>query len=652
MPLNSPCKVGNVEIKNRLIMTAMGVGLGEHEGKATDDFIAFYARRAQGGCGLIITEITRVTEGHGIGEYDQLSLSKDENIESFSKLADAIHQFDSRIFVQLQHPGRETYLALTGTDALVSSSPIPSVAFPQPTRALTIEEIRELISQFGDAALRAKKAGIDGVEIHGAHGYLVQQFLSANDNKRTDAYGGNRENRRRFLMEIIADIQKKCGLDYPISVRLSSSEFLDSVGIRSGITIDETIKTAIALEKAGVALLNISAGTYFTGATIVEPTSYEQGWKIPFASEIRKHVSIPVAATGVIREASYAEQLIDNDIVDFAALGRPWLCDPDFGNKALSGHGENIRKCMSCVYCFDTAGETLVTGGGHAKCAVNPEMGNETIYTDLKKDGDHRKVVVVGAGPGGLKAAITLAKRDFAVTLFEKNPYLGGQLYLASLPPHKQKMGYFIQYAEKQLKDLGVDVRLGTAADAEKIKALNPYAVILATGSEPIKPGRIPGIHNPNVYTPVEILRKDVILENQKVAVIGSGLTGMETAITLQTAGNEVTIVEMLDVCGAGGGQTVIMDERGTLARLGVVTMPGHRLVEIKGHSIIVADNADFQIEVECDSVVVSLGVRSVNPLEEELSGIENIHVIGEAKQAGKRIADATHAAFQVAYNL
>ena len=381
MPLNSPCKVGNVEIKNRLIMTAMGVGLGEHEGKATDDFIAFYARRAQGGCGLIITEITRVTEGHGIGEYDQLSLSKDENIESFSKLADAIHQFDSRIFVQLQHPGRETYLALTaihqfdsrifvqlqhpgretylaltGTDALVSSSPIPSVAFPQPTRALTIEEIRELISQFGDAALRAKKAGIDGVEIHGAHGYLVQQFLSANDNKRTDAYGGNRENRRRFLMEIIADIQKKCGLDYPISVRLSSSEFLDSVGIRSGITIDETIETAIALEKAGVALLNISAGTYFTGATIVEPTSYEQGWKIPFASEIRKHVSIPVAATGVIREASYAEQLIDNDIVDFAALGRPWLCDPDFGNKALSGHGENIRKCMSCVYCFDTAG--------------------------------------------------------------------------------------------------------------------------------------------------------------------------------------------------------------------------------------------------------------------------------------------------------
>ena len=652
MPLSSPCKVGNITIKNRLIMTAMGVGLGEHAGRATDDFIAFYARRAKGGCGLIITEITRVCEGHGIGEYDQLSLSTDDHIESFSRLADAIHEYDSKIFVQLQHPGRETYLALTGTEAVVSSSPIPSVASPQPTRPLTIPEIHELVSQFGDAALRAKKAGIDGVEIHAAHGYLIQQFLSANDNKRTDEYGGSRENRRRFLMEILADIQDKCGRDYPVSVRLSSSEFLDELGIRSGITVDETIETAQALEAAGAALLNISAGTYFTGATIVEPTSYEQGWKIPFASEIRKHVSIPVAATGVIREAEYADKLIDDNIIDFAGLGRPWLCDPDFGIKAIAGRGDDIRKCMSCVYCFDTAGETLVTGGGHAKCAINPEMGNETVYNDLKKDGNLRKAVVVGGGPGGLEAAIVLAERDFDVTLFEKNDYLGGQLYLASLPPHKQKMRYFIDYAAKKLNDFHVDVRLGTAPDPDEIRSMNPYAVILATGSEPVKPGRIPGIHNDNVYTPVEILRKDVELKDQKVAVIGSGLTGMETAISLQTAGNEVTIVEMLDVCGAGGGQTVIMDERATLASLGVRTMPGHRLVEIRKKSILVADNADYEIEIPCDSVVVSLGVKSVNPLKEELLGLDLVYVIGEASQAGRRIADATHAAFKVAYDL
>ena len=652
MGIETQGKIGNLTIKNRLIMTAMGVGLGEHEGRATDDFIAFYGRRAKGGCGLVITEITRICEGNGIGEYDQLSLSSDDNIESFRKLADEIHKYGSKIFVQLQHPGRETYLKLTGTDMLVSSSSIPSVASNEPTRALTVSEIKELENQFGDAALRAKKAGIDGVEIHGAHGYLVQQFLSANDNKRDDEYGGSRENRRRFLMEIIENIQNKCGKDYPISVRLSSSEFLDKVGIKSGITVEETIETAKALEKAGVALLNISAGTYFTGATIVEPTSYEQGWKIPFAEEIRRHVSIPVAATGVIREASYARNLIDSDKIDFVALGRPWLCDPDFGNKAIAGNDDDIRKCMSCVYCFDTAGESLVSGGEHAKCAVNPEMGNETVYTELKKDGERKKVVVVGAGPGGLEAAITLAERDFEVVLFEKNKYLGGQLYLASLPPHKQKMRYFIDYATKKLKDANVDIRLNTEVSAEEIKALNPYAVIIATGSSPVKPSRIPGIHNKNVYTPVEILRKDVELKNQRVAVIGSGLTGMETAITLQTAGNDVVIVEMMDVCGAGGGQTVIMDERSTLAKIGVNTMPGHRLIEIKEHSIVVADNADIEIEIECDSVVVSLGVKSENPYVDTLKDMDNVYVIGEAEAAGRRIGDAVHAAYQLAYRL
>ncbi|MBQ8490070.1 MAG: FAD-dependent oxidoreductase [Pseudobutyrivibrio sp.] len=652
MKINTTAKIGNLEIKNRLIMTAMGVGLGNHEGEATEDFIAFYARRAKGGCGLIITEITRVCEGHGIGEYDQLSLSTDDNIPSFTKLAEEIHKYGSKIFVQLHHPGRETYTQLTGTEELVSASAIPSVAAPQPTRSLTIEEIHELVEQFGDAALRAKKANVDGVEIHGAHGYLIQQFLSANDNKRTDEYGGSAENRRRFLLEIIENIKEKCGEYYPISVRLSSSEFLDNVGITSGITVEETIETAKAVENAGVSLLNISAGTYATGFTIVEPTSYEQGWKIPFATEIRNNVNIPVAATGVIREAGFANKLIEEDKVDFVALGRPWLCDPDFGNKALSGNDDDIRKCMSCVYCFDTAGESLVTGGAHAKCAVNPEMGNETVYTKLQKNGNGKKAVVVGAGPGGLEAAIILAERNYDVTIFEKNDYLGGQLYLASLPPHKQKMRYFIVYAAKKLKDYGVDLRLNTTVSAEEIRALNPYVTIIATGSEPIRPSKIPGINNDNVYTPVEILKGEVTLANQRVIVVGSGLTGMETAIALQTAGNEVSIVEMQDVCGSGGGQTVIMDERGTLAKLGVCTMPGHRLLEIRSDAVIVADNADIEVEIPCDSVVISLGVKSVNSYEDLLNDLSNVFVIGDAKCAGRRIGDAVHEAYKIAYRI
>ena len=217
--INKKGKIGNLEIKNRLVMTAMGVGIGEYEGNATDEFIRFYAERAKGGAGLIITEITRVNEVHGIGEYDQLSLAKDSTIPSFKKLADEIHKYDSKIFVQLHHPGREANIALMQDKAVVvSSSAIPSTVAPQPTRALKTEEVESLVSDFAKAAGRAKRAGIDGVEIHAGHGYLVHQFLSPADNKRTDKYGGSPENRRRFLLEIIAAVKAECGDDYPISV--------------------------------------------------------------------------------------------------------------------------------------------------------------------------------------------------------------------------------------------------------------------------------------------------------------------------------------------------------------------------------------------------------------------------------------------------
>ena len=316
-------KIGQLEIKNRLIMTAMGVGLGEWEGNVTDEFIRFYADRAKGGAGLIITEISRVNEEHGVGEHDQISLAKDSVIPSWTKLADAVHQYGSKVFAQLQHPGKETNTALLGGQATVSSSPIPSAVGPQPTRALETEEVESLVKDFAAAAVRAKKAGVDGVEIHAAHGYLISQFLSAHANHRTDKYGGSLENRQRFLLEIIAAIRQECGPDYPISIRLSGSEFMEMIGVTNGITLDETIQTATACEKAGVNLINVSSGCHETGNTIVEPTSYAQGWKVSLAKEIRKHISIPVATTGVIRDPEFAESLLEDGTTDFIALGRP-----------------------------------------------------------------------------------------------------------------------------------------------------------------------------------------------------------------------------------------------------------------------------------------------------------------------------------------
>ncbi len=645
-------KIGKLETKNRLIMTAMGVGVGSPNGQATDDFIRFYEERAKGGAGLIITEITRVNELHGAGEYDQLSLARDDTVESFAKLAEAIHRHDSRIFVQLQHPGRETHLVLNPkVTELVSSMAIPSYVDPEPTRALTTEEVKDLVKDFGQAAKRAQSAGIDGVEIHAAHGYLIQQFLSPFDNHREDQYGGSPENRRRFLMEIIEEIQRVCGKDYPISVRLSSTEFLDDMYTES-LTLDDTIETAKACEAAGVALLNISSGTHMTGNTIVEPTTYAQGWKIPFAAAVKKQVSIPVAATGVIRDPAYAEQILEAGDLDFIAMGRSWLADPEWGVKAIEGRDEDIRKCLGCMYCFETAGNNLCTGGSHAFCSVNPYMGEETVYEEPKKDGAGRTAVVVGAGPAGLEAAIVLAEREFKVILFEKRDRIGGQMYLASLPPHRSKMGNFIRYAEKRLKDLKVEIRLNTAATAEEISALNPYAVFLTTGSEPVLPGSIPGISGSNVYVPEDILTGKVQFSEKTIAVIGGGLTGMETAEYLQAAGNEVFEVEMVDAMGAVGFPLMIMDATAALAKLGVRTMPGNKLLEIRENSILLEDNAGYQVEEPCDAVILALGVRSSNPLEEQLKGDYKVFTAGDAQKGGRRIPDAIHEAFKAAYQL
>jgi 2,4-dienoyl-CoA reductase-like NADH-dependent reductase (Old Yellow Enzyme family)/thioredoxin reductase len=644
--------IGNLEIKNRLVMTAMGVGLGEWEGNVTDEFTQFYAERAKGGAGLIITEIVRVNEEHGIGEHDQISLAKDSNIPSWKKLADALHAYDTKLFAQLHHPGKETYCALLDGKETVSSSPIPSTMGQQPTRALTTEEVQSLVKDFGAAAVRAKSAGVDGVELHAAHGYLIAQFLSAHANHRTDQYGGSLENRQRFLLEIIAEIRKVCGADYPISVRLSGSEFMESIGVADGITLEEATKTAVACEKAGANLINVSAGCYDTGNTIVEPTSYDQGWKVFLAAEIRKHVSIPVATTGVIRDPEYAEEILANGTTDFIGMGRSWLADSNWGVKAIEGRGCDIRKCVGCMYCFETAGNTLVTGGGAASCSINPRMGKETVYPEEpQKDGNGRKVVVVGAGPGGLEAAMTLADRGFSVTLLEKNDYLGGQMYLSSLPPHKQKMRYFITYAQKQLQDKKVDVRLNTEADAKLIQSLEPYAVIIATGSTPVMPRSIQGIDGKNVYSPVEILTGKVSLDGKRVCIIGSGLTGLETGEYLVERGCEVSIYEMQDKIAPTGFALVSMDETGALAKAGVRTCPGHKLLELREDCAVFEDNARFVIEEPCDAAVISLGIRPVNNLKEELKELPNVVAIGDAEQLG-RIPQAVAAAYEAALNL
>lgn len=348
--------------------------------------IAFYEERAAGGCGLIITEITRVDNETGVGTPNQLNASDLLFVPRLEKLARAVHRHDSKIFLQLQHPGRQNHGRLIGGKQIVAPSAVMSSAIGEMPRELSTEEVEELVRKFVFGAYIAKTAGIDGVEIHGAHGYLVGQFLSPLTNLRTDKYGGSLEGRMSFLNEIVLGIKKTCGAGFPVSVRIDGDEF-----VSGGITLDEAIQTAKHLESIGVDCINVSSGTYESSNTIIEPISYPQGWKKHLSMTIKQAVQIPVIACDVIRKPEFAESLLQEGNTDFVALGRAQLADPEWGNKAARGKEAEIRTCISCLYCIQEVMECKVI-----KCAVNARVGRELEFAEPTKDGAGKVVAVIG----------------------------------------------------------------------------------------------------------------------------------------------------------------------------------------------------------------------------------------------------------------
>lgn len=344
-------RIGNVDIKNRLVMTPMGTNLAELDGTAGPAMLAYFEARARGGCGLIMPEICRVNEATGAGMFRQLAATSDRHIPSLAKLAGTVHKYGSKIFIQLHHPGREGVSALIGGQPCVSASDRMCNVSKQETRPMGIDEIHELVGQFGDAALRCKKAGIDGVELHCAHGYLLQQFLSPYTNMRTDEYGGSFDNRMRLVLEIIEDIRRKCGDDYVLGCRVSVDEFLSTIGVEEDyIHIEDGIKIVKALEAAGIDFIDVSCALYETGLMAIEPISFAQGWRKPFIKAVKDVVGIPVIAVSAIREPAAAEELLDDEVVDFVGMGRPWLADPEWGRKVQEGRESELKQAGANAY--------------------------------------------------------------------------------------------------------------------------------------------------------------------------------------------------------------------------------------------------------------------------------------------------------------
>lgn len=684
--LFSPMKIGKVEIKNRVVMAPMCMGFGQFDGRVTPAMMDHYVERAKGGVGLIITEITRINDITGAASFGQMGITHDYHIPPLKEMADRIHSYGSKIFVELHHPGRQNLGLMMGTvplsvacdkimgkayaklltgavippgKKLQDKDIVPRTVAPSKcekskmaesvNRGLTKTGIKKLVRQFVEGAVRVQKAGCDGVELHAAHGYLIQQFLSPNTNRRNDEYGGSLENRMRFLNEIIDGIREKCGADFPIVVRLSVDEMYAKIGQPGkGYDLQEGLKIAKALSDKGIDAIDVSSAAYDTFNYWLEPTTFPVGWRKYLAEEVKKVVDIPVIAANLIRSPQQAEQQLQDGIQDFISLGRPLLADPHWVQKVQDGKEELVKRCICCLYCFESM-ETNAYNYTHGRCSVNPFIGRDSI--ELNNNGNGRGVAVVGSGVAGLTAAELLSKRGFKVTVIEKASQPGGQINLADKPPHKEKLHWCVDDLYANAVANGVEFKFDTVATKEVIDELKPEFVIIATGANAVFPKAFAG---DNVCTVTDILNGSIKLENKKVAVIGSGMTGLETSELLCEMGNKVTILEMADSIAPGAYFQHLDDAMPKLKEAGTVFMPSTKLLEINADGIVAEStkNSD-KIKIDVDFVVLSMGCRPDNALYEEIKDSKDYKVfdIGDSVKVG-RIANATESAYQAVMSI
>ena len=622
-------QIGSVRIKNRTVMTSMTLGYPHTNGEASDTLIRHYEERAKGGVGLIMTEIFRVNDEHGRALLRQVSLTGPGCVKSLSEMTAAVHKYGTKIFAQLHHGGNQNS-PLLNNGAVYSASDVPAFggAVPVP---LTTEQTEELTAQFIRSAVLCRTAGFDGVLLHGAHGYLIAQFMTPYFNKRTDKYGGSFENRMRFPADIIRGIKAACGKDFAVGIRINGDD-LAADKLEGTLELKDGVMIAKAMQEAGADVIDVSVGAYFTGNYAIEPYSYREGWRKHITKAIKDAVDIPVIGTNTIKTPEFAEQLLREGVSDFAGLGRSLLSDPEWTKKAREGREEEIRKCLGCLYCF----ESLIASGSSG-CSVNPKLGREALFDNIEKNGGGRPVVVIGGGPAGLQAAAVLAERGYDTTLFEKSERLGGMLNTADkVAEYKDKITKLTQTLILQAELAGVKFRLGEEAVPGSVSELNPEGVFIAAGSLPLKPN-VPGIDKENVYYAADILDGKVKISGSAV-IIGSGLTGLETAEKLQSTDVKVTVAEMAEEIGPQIYPMLKMDIMERLMQKGLEVYPGHMLTAVTDTGVKVTElKTGEEKEITAHSVVIAAGTRPNTDLLKAFDDVfERVTVIGDAVRVAK----------------
>jgi len=638
--LFSPIKIGKMELSNRVVIPPMGTLLGNPDGTVSDAVIAYLKRRAAGGPGLIITEIVGV-HPNGLSINTQLSAFDDRFVPGLKGLVGVAHERGIKIAMQIHHAGRESLFMLAEGKA-IGPSAIPSLIYGMPPREMTEEDIGEIIEAFGSAARRGREAGFDAIEVHGAHGYLLTQFLSELSNQREDRYGGSMKNRARFITEILTEVRKEVGNDFPISLRLSVDEC-----IKGGYTARDIKPILPDFVNAGADMIHASFGTHGSpGGITSAPIEYEPGFNAWLAREVKEAVNVPVIAVGRFTEPAQADAVIATGDADLVAFGRQFLADPDFLIKSREGRSTDICTCIACNQgCI----ERLMLGEGSIRCAINPETGQERIYPKAPAV-KPRTVWVIGAGPGGLTAANEATRLGHNVRLFEENAETGGLVRIGSRAPFKKAYGEWIDWLTKQVEKRGVAILTNTTVSEEMIREERPETVILATGGKPIVP-TIPGIDLDNVSDALDILAGKEKPGNN-VVVLGGGQTGMEVADFAASKGSSVTIVEML--------------KRSPVMKLTSHGYMLHRRVSVSGctlllntivkkiekDAVIIESESEERILSPVDQVIVAAGIE---PFDILTTALEEEHipyvVIGDAKKP-RRIMEATDEGAQAAWKL
>ncbi|EPR10410.1 FAD-dependent oxidoreductase [Ruminiclostridium papyrosolvens] len=653
-------KIGSVEIKNRFAMAPMGpLGLADAEGGFNQRGIDYYTARARGGTGLIITGVTFVDneiEEHGMPNVPCSTHNPVHFIRTAREMTERIHAYDSKIFLQLSGGfGRVTIPTNLGEYPPVAPSPIKHRWLDKTCRELTVEEIKSIIKKFGDGAYNAKRAGFDGVQIHAVHeGYLIDQFAISFFNHRTDEYGGCLENRLRFAREIVEEIKRRCGKDFPVTLRYSPKSFIKDwrEGAlpgeefeEKGRDIPEGIEAAKLLVSYGYDALDVDVGSYDSWWWSHPPMYQEKGLYIPYAKIVKESVNVPILCAGRMDNPDLAIKAIDNGACDIISLGRPLLADPDLVNKLRAGKLKSIRPCLSCQEgCMGRIQEYSALN-----CAVNPEACREAIHS-LTPALKSKTVLIAGGGVAGCEAARVLALRGHKPVVYEKRSRIGGNLLPGGTPDFKEDDLLLVAWYEETLKELGVKVNCNTELTAEMVKNSEADTVVIATGSKP-------KIFNLGEYNNV-FTAEDVLLEKDEpgraVIVVGGGLVGCELALWLAQKGKKVTIVEIQNKLLALNGPLCHANSE-MLERLipykGIEVLTSSKIIKTTEKGALVDVAGDIK-EICADSIVLAVGYNSERNIYEQIKyDIDDIHLIGDARKLSN-IMYAIWDAYEVARNI